>query len=202
MSMKTAVIKTADDKQRIVWSEVYAPMRPDSDGEYMDAEGIRKMAYQFMREMKLGQVDTMHTNDIVPQARVVESFIARKDDPTFMEGAWVVGIHVPDDATWERIEKGELNGFSMEAMVIKTPMEVILEIPPVVEGLTLKGDDGHVHKFMVAYNEDGDFLGGKTDVVDGHSHLIRRGTVTEVSDNHAHRFSHVEGLNIVESTES
>lgn len=47
--MNSAVIKSEDAKKRIVWAEVYAPNRPDSDGEFMDAEGICKMAYEFMR---------------------------------------------------------------------------------------------------------------------------------------------------------
>ena len=49
-----------------------------------------------------------------------------------------------------------------------------------------------------AYDEDGKFLGGKTDVVEGHFHIIKRGTVTEDSLGHKHRFSHVEDLMIKE----
>jgi hypothetical protein len=38
------------------------------------------------------------------------------------------------------------------------------------------------------------FLGGETDTVDGHSHQIVRGTVTEEADGHTHRISHVEQI--------
>lgn len=197
MGDKISVFKAADEEQRIVFSEVYAPMIPDSDQEYMDAQTIRDMAYKFMREMKLDQIDQQHDNVLVQEARVVESFIARKGDPTFVEGAWVVGIHIPDDETWDKVKKGELNGFSMQAMVHKTPVEVTIEVPPIVEGLTIKSE-GHEHKFSVAYDETGRFLGGKTDTVDGHFHIIKRGTVTEVAADHTHRFSHVDGLQIIE----
>lgn len=201
MPTQETVFKSVDEEQRIVWSEVYAPGIPDTDIEYMEAEDIRKMAYKFMQEMKLDQVDSQHNNELVPGCRIVESFIARKGDPTFIEGAWVVGMHIPDDDMWGKVKKGEINGFSMEAMVVKTPMEVLVEVPPLVHGNTIKAEDGHVHKFTVAYDNEGRFLGGETDVVDGHAHVIKRGTVTELADDHVHRFSHVDGIAIVSSTE-
>lgn len=193
-----AQVAKADEQLRIVWAEVYAPNRPDSDGEFMDARGIREMAYKFMREQRLGQVDHMHTNEIVEEAHVVESFIARKGDPNFIEGAWVVGVHIPKDEDWAKVEKGEWNGFSMEAEVHKETVEVELELPPIITGKTMKSDDGHTHVFYVAYDDDGKFLGGRTDSVDGHSHVIKRGTLTEMAEGHNHRFSHVEDLMIKE----
>lgn len=198
MASQETVFKAADEEQRIVWAEVYAPNRPDSDGEYMDAAGIRKMAYEFMSRMALDQIDSDHDNNVVDGCRVVESFIARKGDPDFIEDAWVVGVHIPDDDTWDRVKKGELNGFSMEAMVYKEQLEVTLEVPPVIQGKTMKAEDGHSHVFHVAYAEDGRFIGGKTDTVDGHYHTIKRGTVTEESDGHRHKFSHVDEVLIKE----
>lgn len=192
------VFKVAQEEQRIVMAEVYAPMRGDSDGEYMDAEGIRKMAYKFMRDMKLDKVDKQHTNELSNGARVVESFIARKGDPTFIEGAWVVGVHIPDDEDWAAVKSGKINGFSIEALVQKTPMQVSVELPPVIEGRTFKADDGHEHRFYVAYDDSGKFLGGRTDQVAGHMHVIKRGTVTEEANGHTHRFSHVDDLVIKE----
>lgn len=198
MATQETVFKAADEEQRIVWAEVYAPNRPDSDTEYMDAEGIRKMAYDFMSRMGLDQIDSGHDNQLVAGCCVVESFIARKGDPDFIEGAWVVGVHIPDDDTWAKVKKGELNGFSMEAMVNKEVVEVTLEVPPVIQGRTMKAEDGHVHTFHVAYDENGRFLGGKTDTVDGHYHTIKRGTVTEETGGHRHKFSHVDDVIIKE----
>jgi hypothetical protein len=201
MSDQTTVFKAVDEEQRIVWSEVYAPLKIDSDIEYMTAEDIREMAYKFMKEMKLDQIDTQHNNQLVDGCRVVESFIVRKGDPTFIEGAWVVGVHIPCDDTWARVKKGELNGFSMQGLVEKTDMIVEMEIPPFLRGQTMKSEDGHEHTFVVAYDEEGNFVGGETDVVNGHSHRIRKGTATEISVGHSHRFSHVEGMNMVSQTE-
>lgn len=197
MPSHVSVFKSSNEKQRIVWAEVYAPMRPDSDGEYMDAETIRKMSYEFMKDMKLDQIDSQHNNELVDGASVVESFIARKNDPDFIEGAWVVGIHIDNDEMWEKVEKGEINGFSIEAFVSKTPKEVTVEVPPVISGKTLKSEE-HNHTFMVAYDDTGRFLGGRTDQVEGHFHVIKRGTVTEVANGHSHRFSHVDDIIIQE----
>lgn len=201
MSALQVIFKKENAKERLVYSEVYAPLRPDSDGEFMDAEGIRKMAFEFMKTMKLDSVDSYHNNDLVTGCCVVESFIARKDDPDFMEGAWVVGMHVDNDDMWEKIEKGEINGFSLEALVQKDTVDVEMEIPPVILGKTMKAelaDDDHIHTFYVAYSDEGKFLGGQTDTVDGHYHSIRRGSVTEKSEDHAHKFSHLEDIKLNE----
>lgn len=195
--MKCVVKKDEEGQElHLVYGEVYAPNRPDSDGEYMTAEQIMKMAHDFVRKQRVDQVDQQHDNEAIPGVTVVESFIARKDDPDFIEGAWVVGVHIPDDDTWEKVKKGEINGFSMEAMVVREDKEVELEIPPVVSGVTSKSED-HVHKFYVTYNGDGKFLGGTTDEVDGHKHSILAGTITEEVNGHRHSFSAVDNIEIV-----
>lgn len=196
---QSVAVKKSDAKKQIVWAEVYAPDRPDADGEFMRAETIEKMAYDFMKAMKLDQVDSQHDQVNKEGCCVVESFIARKGDPDFIEGSWVVGMYVGNEQLWEQIEKGEIAGFSMEAMVIKEPQEVEVDIPDVLEGMTLKSDQSdHDHKFVVRYDEEGRFCGGMTSVhTDGHFHVIKSGTVTEkASDGHRHRFSHVEDVKI------
>lgn len=190
-----AVFKEENEEQRIVYAEVYAPNIPDVDGEFMDEDGIQKMAYKFMTDMNLRKIDVQHQNDLVEGACVVESFIARKGDPVFIEGSWVVGVHVPDDEAWGLIKKGEINGFSMEALVHKEPVVLELDIPPVIRGITSKADDEHSHEFFVTYDVEGNFVGGRTSSADdGHFHVIKRGTVTEQANDHGHRFSFVEGL--------
>lgn len=190
-------IQKKDSKQRIVWAEVYAPDIPDTDGEFMSEEGIREMAYKFMKEGRQTQIDSGHSNVLLEGACVVESFIARPEDPVFIEKSWVVGVHLPADKDWEKVEKGEWNGFSMEAFVQKDQVEVEIELPPVITGHTLKSDeDGHEHTFYVSYDDRGRFLGGRTDEVNGHHHVIRKGVVTEVSEGHTHRFSHLDEITV------
>jgi len=194
--MTIRVFKAADEEQHLVWAEVYCPGILDSDNEYMDGETIQKMAYQFMKDLNLRNIDVQHDNQLVDGACVVESFVARKGDPDFIEGSWVVGVHIPDDATWARVKKGEINGFSLEALVNKSPTELEVEIPPVIHGRTSKAED-HEHEFYVSYSDDGKFVGGVTNSVNGHSHAIKRGTATEEINGHSHRFSFVESLRSV-----
>lgn len=188
--MSEITVRKQDRDEQMVWAEVYAPNVPDSDKEFMDAGTIKKMAYQFMKDQNLNKIDLQH-NNALQNATVVESFVARKGDPDFIEGSWVVGVHIEDEDLWGRIKKGEINGFSVEAMVNKVPEELEVEIPPVLSGTTSKAEN-HEHEFYVHYSEDGSFLGGMTNEVNGHRHVIRRGAATESSEGHNHRFSHLE----------
>jgi Putative phage serine protease XkdF len=127
----------------------------------------------------------------------VESFIARKDDQTFIPDSWVVGVHVNDDTTWGKVKKGEINGFSLEALVLTEDQEVEIEVPPVISGRTDKVD-GHEHEFYAAFDEEGKFLGGRTNMIDGHFHVIKSGTLTETAKEHSHRFSMMDDIVIVD----
>jgi len=192
MSRKQTPIKKSDEEQHVVYGEVYAPDVPDSDGDFMDAETIRKAAHKFLVENKTSKVDKQH-NGLETGAHVVESFIARKGDDTFIEGSWVVGVHIPDPEIWAQVKKGEINGFSLEAVVRGTPEVIEMEIPDVIEGGTTE-NEGHSHRFFVKFAEDGTFLGGVTSIADGHHHAITHGTCTAEEDGHKHNFSFVEGL--------
>ena len=195
--MKCEVKKGDAGKEfRLVYGEVYAPNRPDVDGDYMTEEHILNMAHDFVRKGRMGQVDIQHDNRIVPGIQVVESFIARSDDKDFIPGSWVVGVHVNDEAIWSAIKKNEINGFSMEALVMREDREVEMEIPSIVKGLTSKTED-HTHQFFVTYDDQGKFLGGITDDVNGHNHKIVGGTVTEQTNQHRHHFSSVDNLMVI-----
>jgi hypothetical protein len=191
-----AVIKKTETEEQIVFAEVYPPNRLDSDKEFMDAESVKKAAYGFMKAMNLHKVDKDHDN-VLTGSYVVESFIAREGDPIYIPNSWVVGIKVEDDDLWQQILDGEINGFSFEGSVEKVDCTVEMEIPDVITGKTSKTDD-HTHKFFVTYDEQGTFLGGYTDTVDGHKHEIRAGTVTMKSEGHTHQFSFIDNLNLVE----
>lgn len=189
------VIKDDTPDEHLVYGEVYAPNRPDAQGEFMTADHIKKMAHDFVRKGGMQNIDVMHNNKLVSGASVVESFIAPPNDAVFLPNAWVVGIHVPDETLWKAIKNGDINGFSMEALVTRHSRDVDVEIPPVVRGLTSKSE-GHTHNFYVTYDDKGQFRGGTTDVVDGHSHTISHGTHTAVVKGHSHRFSSVDDVTL------
>jgi len=191
MAHEIAIKKVESEEQHLVFAEIYVPDRPDSDKDFMTAPQIRDMAYKFMKMGRLSSIDVQHNNQLVPGANFVESFIARKGDPDFIEGSWVGGLYIPDEETWGMIKKGELNGFSMEALALRSPVDLEIDVPPVVSGLTMKSD-GHEHAFHVSYDDEGNFRGGSTDFVHGHMHKIVKGTVTETAAGHSHRFSYIE----------
>jgi hypothetical protein len=159
----------------------------------MTADEIEKMAHGFMLDGLLRGVDTEH--DLEDNGSVVvESFIARKGDPDFIEGSWVAAVKVTDEL-WPMVKSGELGGFSMYGKGERIPTYITIEVPDdgIVKGETDLSED-HMHVFSLRFDEAGNFEGGETNVVNGHAHKIMKGTVTEDADGHRHRFSFVEAL--------
>lgn len=118
MRTKTSHIvdfKKSDAKKQIVYGEVYVPDRKDTDGNFMTAETIEKMAHDFLISARTSRISKSHDGK-ENAGCVVESFIARDGDPDFITGSWVVGVHVPDVNIWKSIEDGELTGFSIEGV--------------------------------------------------------------------------------------
>lgn len=193
--MHQVVFKAKVDYKRLVFAEVYAPGKLDSEREYMTAETIEKMAHEFARSGQLGQIDVFHDNKVVEGISAVETFIAREGDPDFIPGSWVMGVHVNNDKIWQDVLDKKINGFSVEALVVKESQTVEIDIPPVVTGKT-STDEDHSHTFYVTYDENGSFLGGMTSVEKGHKHSIDHGTVTKQEEGHSHRFSSVDDMKI------
>ena len=104
--------KSIDEKQ-IVYGEVYVPDKKDSDGNWMTTDTIEKMAHDFLRKGLVSQVSKGHDGKC-DKGEVVESFVARDDDPNYATGAWVVGVHVTDVKVWKQVKDGSLTGFSIE----------------------------------------------------------------------------------------
>lgn len=197
LERRITICKLDADKQ-LAYGAVYMPMIPDSQGDFMTAEEIEKMAHGFMKDGLLRGVDTQH--DLCDNgAVIVESFIVRKDDPDFIEGSWVAAVWCPDDI-WPMVKSGELAAFSMYGKGERIPTMITIEIPNdgILKGDTYKMED-HTHKFTIKFDEEGKFLGGDTDVgPDGFAHEIVKGTATEdagpVGNKHRHRFSFIEAL--------
>lgn len=182
-------ITKADAAKQIVYGVVYAPNVMDTEGEFMFAEDIEKMAHDFLR-LKLDEViDTNH--DKTPNGSYpVESFIARKGDPDYPEGAWVLGVKCTDDM-WSAYQRGEINAYSFEAMVMPVECDIEVETYRDHFGLTEKTDE-HDHAYFLHVNDKGRVTKGWTDEgPDGHVHAIRGGCKTLPSglNSHSHRFT-------------
>ncbi|MBY0559998.1 XkdF-like putative serine protease domain-containing protein [Hyphomicrobium sp.] len=192
-SNTSVTIKKLDEEQQLVFGEVYAPGFPDSQGDFMSVETIQNMAHEFLRKGRVANIDLNHNQEL-SGCYVVESFIARDDDKTFIPGSWVLGVKIPDPEIWNLVKSGELNGFSLDGAAVQVPTVLEIEMPQVLTGKT-EENDGHSHTFEVRFDNEGNFLGGTTSPgPDGHVHKIARGTITEKSSGHDHRFSFVEGI--------
>lgn len=190
--MSTIRVSKVDEDRRLVFGVVYEPNVPDAHGDFMLADTIEKAAHMFLSRAFVRNIDTNHDLEANGSV-VVESFIARKGDPDFPEGSWVLGVHVPDDDRWAEVRKGELGGFSLYGVAERgEEVEIELEIPEdgIVWGVTAE-HEGHTHRFVAKFDEAGNFLGGQTEEAeDGHFHMISKGTVTDSGGgaSHNHRF--------------
>ena len=188
--MKQALLKDADGFERLVFAEVLIPDAPNTYGDYHTKESIREFSYGFMINGFLKDID--HDNVDRQDLYVIESFIAREGDPTFVEGSWVVGMYVEADDVWQKILSGELNGYSYEALVSTFNVDVKIQSDNSRYGVTEQDPyDGHTHEFFIWLDDEGKFMFGGTSVSNGHSHTISSHTVTDEAFEHTHRFNFV-----------
>jgi hypothetical protein len=115
---KVFEIRKMDAKLQRVYGIVYAPGEVDSQGDYADADVIRRAATAFLRNYNQQNVDTEHSFSS-EMACVAETWLIRKGDPLFPDepdGAWAVGIQIYDPDLWRRLESGELTGLSLAGL--------------------------------------------------------------------------------------
>ncbi|MEH7687546.1 XkdF-like putative serine protease domain-containing protein [Bacillus safensis] len=107
------VIAKADDAQRLVYGIVYEPNVADAHGDYMTPEEIEKAAHGFLKDAR--EIDKQHDFQ-GGVGEVVESYIAPSDfemgGEVIKKGSWVL-VTKASDEIWEKIQKGEITGYSM-----------------------------------------------------------------------------------------
>ena len=163
-------IKEVDNYRRIITGIVYEPMVLDTHGEYMLPQDVESMCHQVSDLISKGLIDVRHDNNLI-DAVPVENYIAKKGDPMYPEGAWIMSTKINDDNTWKEILAQDLNAYSFEAMVFKVDTVVMVEVDPIKYGLTTKDED-HKHTYILFLDENGNVLGGRTNTVKGHWHDI------------------------------
>lgn len=112
----------ADEEKRYTLGIVYEPDTVDSQGDYATAEDIEKAAWDFMRKtLRLGYMHKEWSNDI---GDIVESYLAPVDmrigDSIVKKGTWLLGV-VWSSEYWEKVQKGEITGFSMGGRARRIP---------------------------------------------------------------------------------
>lgn len=191
--MIACALKTfSSGEYHYVFGEVYAPLQVDTDGEAMTAGDVRKMAHDFIAAGMVKAIDRDHDH-VLCGAEVIESFIARENDPDYREGAWVLGLRMKDGSVWEAVKSGEINGFSVDALVHKSVQTVLVELTRIASGDTERNQDGeevpaHSHVFYAEFLDNGRVKFGTTDEVLGHFHTISGTVVTDTAMGHSHRY--------------
>lgn len=175
--------------QRLVYGQVYAPNVLDSHGHFMTTDELRKVAHNFLLDGLLTSIDVQH-NNVTVQASIVESFIARKGDPEFEEGAWVAVVKIDDPVIWAAVKDGVINGYSFEILTYRDDMEVEFEYKSWYYGFTDPDPhDKHTHPFIVRMDENGEILWGNTGIGSNGepAHTITRSNVTNAALGKTHR---------------
>lgn len=196
---RTLVVREDAQWERYVMCELLIPDTPNTYGDITTREGIKEFAFEFARQgygldINHDQVDRKG-QDLV----VVESFIAREGDPTFIPGSWVIGMKILSDEIWQMVLDGELNGFSYEAEV--SMFEVVIQN---LRNRQVSGEtepdphDGHTHTYLVILDPLNQPVSGGTGITNGHSHRIVSHTVTEYAQDflgfqHSHRYQVIVG---------
>lgn len=191
---KFTVLKS-DEKSPYHYVEgvVYTPMAVDAHGDAILPFDVEMMAHDFVANGFVNKIDTQHDN-VLNGAEVVESFIARKDDPDYHEGSWVLKVRMTEDnPIWTEIKKGTFNGFSLQAFAKRVPQKVMVDLVRIANGETESNLDPedtpvHTHEFYLELNSEGKVTLGATSEVNGHTHQILTLTATEKSGEHSHRF--------------
>lgn len=179
--------------ERVVFAEVLVPDTPNVFNDYWTRDEIKAAAYLYAQKGYI--IDVQHDKvDVTGPVVVVESFIARDGDPTFIAGSWVVGMQIHDDTIWQQVLDGDINGFSYEAL-ISVVDGLFTYLEPGSRTGTTEPDpiDGHTHQFIAIVDDVGRAVQGGTDETNGHSHLISGPTVTDEAAGHNHRFNIVIG---------
>ena len=141
----TGPIVMKNASKRIAYAAVLVPGEPDSDGETVTKEKIEQAAHEWMQSYR--NVDLQHTlnNVAVP----IESYLLPMEMEVDMagvktvlpEGTWILASKVLDEATWDRVEKGELTGYSVMG-IKRTTLETASKSEDVALKKTLLRDLG------------------------------------------------------------
>lgn len=113
------IAKSSDEG--VIYAVVYSPDEIDTQGEFADANTIKKAAYGFMKSGFTKNVDKEHDFKSA-DAYVAESWLIRKGDPLFpneKEGSWAVGIKLESDELKAAVKSGDIAGISMAGLANK-----------------------------------------------------------------------------------
>ena len=100
--------------------------RRDGDEEFyiqFSAETIEKLAHNYLANDRVYSFSTDH-KDVADDVYIIETWLKTSENDKSKDydldvpiGSWLIMAKVENDAIWNRIKEGELQGFSIEAIV-------------------------------------------------------------------------------------
>lgn len=118
------LVKAAGDNELLC--VVYAPERPDDDGDFAEADVIKSMAHSYLRDHRALDIEHDGKKLSDKQAYVAESFIVAKGDMRFQDwknydgnsagdltGAWASVIKIEDPVLQKAYREGGWDGVSL-----------------------------------------------------------------------------------------
>jgi len=120
----------SDDKQLLVGPAMIPGMmiyRVSKEyGEYygyFTSDTIRKIVYKYFATDSVNKFNINHSDELIKGVIMVESWFKEGEkDKSYQygynlpDGTWMVSMHIQDPEIWSRVKKGELNGYSIEAI--------------------------------------------------------------------------------------
>jgi Putative phage serine protease XkdF len=162
--------------KHLVYFPIYSPWVVDVQDEAITDAELMVSAHDWMLRGRMANVDVEHAGEVV-NCRVVESWIVRgtekgadgsgwSGDYPYV-GTWAAGMRVYDDAIWEKIERGEINGVSLLSEyppIRRKEPGTVVQSPVRAVGITETwgGGDGisnlpaHTHPVDISFDDDGE----------------------------------------------
>lgn len=104
-----------DSETHYVTGIVYEPLTEDAHGNFMTESEIRKAAYWFAKNGD--KVDLQHSFEQADGVSVVETYVTPSDmdveGQPVIKGTWLMTVEVENAEIWDKVQKGEVTGFSM-----------------------------------------------------------------------------------------
>lgn len=108
-------ILMSEDETHFITGVVYEPMTEDAHKNYMTEAEIVKAEKYFSEHS--GAIDLQHSFEPEEKLSVVESWIMKCactiNGKDVKKGSWLLTVKCEDDTIWDKVQKGEITGFSM-----------------------------------------------------------------------------------------
>jgi hypothetical protein len=128
--LQAPILKFEDSQEKhYITGVVYEPLVGDAHDNYMTAEEIKKAADWFNTN---GQgADLQHNYSVQEGITITKSWVVEEDTTingtVVKAGTWLAEAEVTDSNLWEKIEKGEITGWSMGGEGNYSTVDVDLE---------------------------------------------------------------------------